>query len=182
LWNLEQRPDLATAFGKVVTTATPITLEPIQEFQLIGMGLVHLQGNKVIPSCDVYRQYFRDRLKISDEGVVFIDGLLKGLPILIKSQPLLFSIADLHDLLQTLAPLKNNPPESAQQILRDWCKVRQPIRDALRDLAMASDRAQVKNIKPSNPNDSKPNTNFFQQLSQQVKDRLEKLNESNLDK
>jgi hypothetical protein len=31
------------------------------------MGLVKLQGNEVMPRCDLYRQYFRVRLKSMDE-------------------------------------------------------------------------------------------------------------------
>jgi hypothetical protein len=104
------------------------------------------------------------------------DSLLQNFPVLIETKPELFSTADLQDLLQTLAPLENNPPENADQILREWCKARRPIRDALRNLA--SDRAEVKKVKPSEPNDSKRTTNFFQELSQQVKDKLEQQNQS----
>jgi hypothetical protein len=43
---------------------------------------------------------------------------------------------------------------------------------------MKSDRAEVKKVKPSEPNDSKRITNFFQELSQQVKDKLEQQNQS----
>jgi hypothetical protein len=107
-----------------------------------------------------------------------IDPLLQAFPILLETKSELFSPADLHDLLQTLAPLENNPPENADQILREWCKARRPIRDALRDIVMKSDRAEVKKVKPSELNDSKRTTNFFQELSQQVKDKLEKLNQS----
>ena len=102
------------------------------------------------------------------------DPLLQNLPFLLKTKPELFSLANLQDLLQTLAPLENDSPENADQILREWCKARRPIRDALRNLA--SDRAEVKKVKPSEPNDSKRTTNFFQELSQQVKDKLEKRN------
>ena len=103
------------------------------------------------------------------------DPLLQNLPVLLKIKPELFSPADLQDLLQTLAPLENLP-ENADEILREWCKARRPIRDALRNLA--SDRAEVKKVKPSEPNDSKRTTNYFQELSQQVKDKLEKQNQS----
>jgi hypothetical protein len=104
------------------------------------------------------------------------DPLLQNLPILLETKPELFSTADLQDLLQTLALLENEPPENADQILRKWCKARPPIRDALRN--WASERAEVKKVKPSEPNDSKRTTNFFQELSQQVKDKLEKQNQS----
>jgi hypothetical protein len=106
------------------------------------------------------------------------DPLLQAFPLLLETKPELFSTADLQDLQQTLAPLENNPPENAEQILREWCKARKPIRDALRDIVMKSDRAEVKKVKPSEPNDSKRITNLFQELSQQVKDKLEQQNQS----
>lgn len=105
------------------------------------------------------------------------DPLLQAFPILLETKPELFSTADLQDLQQTLAPLENTPSENAEQILREWCKVRKPIRDALRDIVI-SDRAEVKKVKPSEANASKRITNFFQELSQQVKDKLEQQNQS----
>ncbi|MEO1431950.1 MAG: CHAT domain-containing protein [Cyanobacteria bacterium J06633_8] len=104
------------------------------------------------------------------------DPLLQALPALLETKPELFSPNDLQDFLQTLAPLENNPPKNADEILREWCKARKPIRNALRNLA--SDRAEIKNVKPSESNDSKRTTNFFQELSQQVKDKLEQQSES----
>lgn len=109
-------------------------------------------------------------------NIMTSDPLLQNLPILFEKKPELFSNADLQDLLQTLAPLENDPPENADKILREWCKARKPIRNELRNLA--SDRAQLKRVPPSEPNDSKRITNFFPELSQQVKDELEKRNQS----
>ena len=63
LWNLEQRPELAKALKKVITSDNPVRLESVQAFQLHSMGLVHLHGNDVIPRCDLYRQYFCERLQ-----------------------------------------------------------------------------------------------------------------------
>jgi DNA-binding CsgD family transcriptional regulator len=65
LWNLEQHSHLATALKKVVDSDTPVQLESMQGFKLHSMGLVHLQGNQVIPRCNLYRQYFRVRLSSS---------------------------------------------------------------------------------------------------------------------
>ena len=102
------------------------------------------------------------------------DSLLQNLPVLLETKAELFSTADLQDLLQTLAPLENDPPENANQILKEWCKARKPIRDALRNLAR--NRAEVKKVKPSQSSDSKRTTNFFQELSQQVKDKIKQQN------
>jgi hypothetical protein len=58
-WHLQQNPELAAAFIKVVTSGEPVELESIQAFKLHSMGLVQLQGNYVTPRFDLYRQYFR---------------------------------------------------------------------------------------------------------------------------
>ncbi|MEO0537184.1 MAG: AAA-like domain-containing protein [Cyanobacteria bacterium P01_A01_bin.123] len=63
-WNLEQRPEMAEAAKRVIASASPVRLEPVQAFQLHSMGIVHLQGNEVMPRCDLYRQYFGDRLNV----------------------------------------------------------------------------------------------------------------------
>lgn len=62
LWNLKQYPELVSALTRVVTSQTPVELEPVQAFKLQSMGLVKGQ-NQVIPRCDLYRQYFSDRLR-----------------------------------------------------------------------------------------------------------------------
>jgi serine/threonine-protein kinase len=64
LWNLEQNPDLAMAIKKVVDKNSLVRLDSIQAFKLHGMGLVHLQGNDCSLRCDLYRLYFRDRLRV----------------------------------------------------------------------------------------------------------------------
>lgn len=62
LWNLEQHPQLAEATAQVVSATEPVRLESSLGFKLHSMGLVKLQGNEVIPRCNLYRQYFSDRL------------------------------------------------------------------------------------------------------------------------
>ncbi|MBD1921735.1 AAA-like domain-containing protein [Microcoleus sp. FACHB-831] len=62
LWNLQQNPELAVAFAKVVTSDKPVELESVPAFKLHSMGLVQMQGNYVTPRFDLYRQYFRDRV------------------------------------------------------------------------------------------------------------------------
>lgn len=62
LISLQQNPELVAAFKKVVSTQESVQLEPIQVYQLQRMGLVQLDGNKVMPRCNLYRQYFRARV------------------------------------------------------------------------------------------------------------------------
>ncbi|MDY6782828.1 MAG: AAA-like domain-containing protein, partial [Cyanobacteriota bacterium] len=58
LSNLRQYPELYTAFIQVINSPISVELEWMQALQLQAMGLVYLRGNCVLPSCDLYRQYF----------------------------------------------------------------------------------------------------------------------------
>lgn len=61
---LQQHSELAAAFKAVVIANSPVKIESEQAFKLNSMGLVNLQGNEVMPRCDLYRQYFRNSLVI----------------------------------------------------------------------------------------------------------------------
>ncbi|NES81674.1 MAG: protein kinase [Moorea sp. SIO2B7] len=63
LLNLEQNTELLTAIKQVLAADHPIEIGTSESFKLRSMGLVKFQGNAVIPLCDLYRQYFRVRLK-----------------------------------------------------------------------------------------------------------------------
>ncbi|VEP15084.1 conserved hypothetical protein [Hyella patelloides LEGE 07179] len=53
---------LAEAFSKVVKSDSPVQLDSLVNYQLENLGLISLKGNEVVPSCQLYRLYFRDRL------------------------------------------------------------------------------------------------------------------------
>lgn len=55
-------PELAKAFKRVISAQTPIQLESIMAYRLESCGLIKLQGNEAIPSCQLYALYFQDRL------------------------------------------------------------------------------------------------------------------------
>jgi hypothetical protein len=59
---LQAYPELAVAFKRVVTADQPVQLESILAYKLESTGLVNLVGNDVTPRCDLYRQYFQERL------------------------------------------------------------------------------------------------------------------------
>ncbi|NEQ43172.1 MAG: molecular chaperone Tir [Leptolyngbya sp. SIOISBB] len=61
---LEQTPSLARAYRVVLDAAQPLQLGSEQAFKLHSLGLVRLQGNGVVPSFELYRRYFSDRLHI----------------------------------------------------------------------------------------------------------------------
>lgn len=62
LLNLEEHTELVAAVKQVVSAHIPVEIKTAEAFKLRSMGLVKIQGNKVMPLCELYRQYFRDRL------------------------------------------------------------------------------------------------------------------------
>jgi hypothetical protein len=62
--NLEQDEELLHAMQRVVAANQPVDVGTGIAFKLRSMGLVKFQGNAVLPSCGLYRQYFRDRLGV----------------------------------------------------------------------------------------------------------------------
>jgi len=62
LSNLQKYVNLIAAFKKVIANPQPVQIETGLAFKLRSMGLIRFQGNDVIPSCELYRQYFGKRL------------------------------------------------------------------------------------------------------------------------
>lgn len=65
LLNLLQDEDLLAALKKVIAAKIPVDVGTNSAFKLRSMGLVKFQENSVIPLCDLYRQYFSNRLEIN---------------------------------------------------------------------------------------------------------------------
>ena len=57
---LQAEPVLLSAFKQVIA-AEGFKLEAITAYRLTSLGLIHLRGNLAIPSCELYRAYFRDQ-------------------------------------------------------------------------------------------------------------------------
>ncbi|MGD1910184.1 MAG: AAA-like domain-containing protein [Rivularia sp. (in: cyanobacteria)] len=62
LWNLQHNPLLESAYKKVVRANEAVRLDAEVGFKLHSMGLVKLSGNDCVPSYDLYRRYFSERL------------------------------------------------------------------------------------------------------------------------
>lgn len=57
---LQEQPELAKALCKVINAQEAIALDSIMTYKLSSMGLVKQLKDKVIPSCELYRQYFTE--------------------------------------------------------------------------------------------------------------------------
>ncbi|MEH2452368.1 AAA-like domain-containing protein [Nostoc sp.] len=62
LWHLKPNSLLEVGYKKVVRANAPVRLDAEVGFKLHSLGLVKLSGNDCVPSCDLYRQYFSERL------------------------------------------------------------------------------------------------------------------------
>ena len=63
LWRIvQQYPALLESMAAVIQSDHPVRLSLDLSYQLHSLGLVRFRGNAVVPSCELYRQYFRDRL------------------------------------------------------------------------------------------------------------------------
>lgn len=63
LSTLEAHPELKAAFKKVVMARESVNIDSLLTYKLDSLGLVKLEGNDVLPRCELYRQYFYERLK-----------------------------------------------------------------------------------------------------------------------
>lgn len=64
LVTLTQNFPLAAAFKQTITTTEPVQLDAMTAYKLYGMGLIQQHGNQVTPRCELYRQYFLERLEV----------------------------------------------------------------------------------------------------------------------
>ena len=63
---LEKHPELIELFKQVVVDP-PIQIYNSAAYQLENIGLVKLQGDSVVPSCELYRLYFRNYFLLSTQ-------------------------------------------------------------------------------------------------------------------
>ena len=62
-WNLQRYPNLLPSFTEIVRQSSPVDCEAVQASQLCKMGLVHLQAVQASLACELFRPFFRDRLR-----------------------------------------------------------------------------------------------------------------------
>lgn len=72
LWEIiAKEAELLRAIQQVMTAKDSVKLEPILAYKLDSLGLVKLNGNECIPSCELYRIYFSKQIgeiEVSNQG------------------------------------------------------------------------------------------------------------------
>jgi hypothetical protein len=59
---LQAEPELISAMQQVVSADSPNQLDAIAAYKLESMGLVQLDSNQALPSCELYRLYFSQQI------------------------------------------------------------------------------------------------------------------------
>jgi hypothetical protein len=55
---LAEQPELAIAFDRVIHATAPLRLDSILTYKLNSLGSIEQRGDRVVPSCKLYQQFF----------------------------------------------------------------------------------------------------------------------------
>jgi diguanylate cyclase (GGDEF)-like protein len=73
LATVQEEPLLEAAFKQVIKIEEPVKLDALLAYKLESIGLVNIDGDRVIPSCELYRLYFRRQLLDTEEQIFIND-------------------------------------------------------------------------------------------------------------
>ncbi|MFN6537614.1 MAG: AAA-like domain-containing protein [Nostoc sp. EkiNYC01] len=63
LWvQLQEKPTLAKTYAELVRVKQSKFLDPIETYKLDSLGLIRFEGDRILPSCELYRAYFAKQL------------------------------------------------------------------------------------------------------------------------
>ncbi|WP_392533964.1 AAA-like domain-containing protein [Nostoc sp. C117] len=63
LWvQLQEKPNLAKTYAQLVTPQGSTSVDPIETYKLDGLGLIRFEGDRILPTCELYRVYFQKQL------------------------------------------------------------------------------------------------------------------------
>ncbi|MFB2834177.1 AAA-like domain-containing protein [Floridanema evergladense] len=100
LATVQAEPELEVALQQVIKSEEPVKLDPELAYKLESMGLVNMDGDRVVPSCELYRLYFGRKLLPSQEEIVTNDSLTENFTQLEKENLELRRLRDIDDFTQ----------------------------------------------------------------------------------
>ncbi|MDF5708368.1 MAG: AAA-like domain-containing protein [Nostoc sp. S4] len=63
LWlQLQEKPTLAKTYAELVKSQRSSYINLIDTYKLDGLDLIRFQGDRILPSCELYRVYFGKQL------------------------------------------------------------------------------------------------------------------------
>jgi hypothetical protein len=73
LMALQQSPALAQSLKKVVSSPDPVSLNSLDIYKLHSMGLIRERLNQVVPTCNLYREYFQ-RVLEAENSPMYVES------------------------------------------------------------------------------------------------------------
>jgi hypothetical protein len=136
LLNLQENAELLVAFTKVISANNPLQIGTAEAFKLRCIGLIKLQGDFAMPSCELYRQYFGDRLafnSVHEEAAQVQSPRLKKILIL-SANPMNTNKLGLDEEVREIeAGLERSRSRDRFQIISKWAVRSNDLRRALLD-------------------------------------------------
>jgi response regulator of citrate/malate metabolism len=59
---LQKKPRLAQVYAEIVAAKPGVSFDPIDVYKLESLGLIHCEGDRIFPRCELYRAYFEKQL------------------------------------------------------------------------------------------------------------------------
>ncbi|MBD2493821.1 AAA-like domain-containing protein [Nostoc sp. FACHB-280] len=61
---LQDNPHLVEKYTDIVTATGSISVDPVDAYKLESLGLICFDGDRILPRCELYRNYFQKQLSI----------------------------------------------------------------------------------------------------------------------
>ncbi|WP_254172933.1 AAA-like domain-containing protein [Planktothrix pseudagardhii] len=113
LSNLEKNEELTNILKQVIKSDYPVSIPSAEAFKLRSMGLVKFQGNDVLPLCNLYRIYFREKLGLTTSS---------------KDKDIALAAIMFTDIVDSTSRMERNQRQMLDCIKRDFTVIRDLIR------------------------------------------------------
>jgi len=100
LETVQAEPGLEVALQQVMKSEEPVKLDPELAYKLESIGLVDIDGDRVVPICELYRLYFGKKLLPIQEEIIPNDSLTQNFTQLERENLELRRLRDIDDFTQ----------------------------------------------------------------------------------
>ncbi|MFB2882274.1 AAA-like domain-containing protein [Floridanema aerugineum] len=97
LATVQAEPGLEGALQQVIRSEEPVKLDPVIAYKLESIGLVNMDGDRLVPSCELYRLYFSRKLLPSQAEIATNDSLTQNFTQLERENLELRRLRDIDD-------------------------------------------------------------------------------------
>lgn len=97
---VQEEPGLEVALQQVMKSEEPVDLDPEMAYKLESIGLVNIESDRVVPSCELYRLYFGKKVLHNSKSTLINNSLTNNFTELEKENSELRRLRDIDDFTQ----------------------------------------------------------------------------------